>query len=149
MTLRNVKDLSLIHIAVLKDPVNICRCQLTVLPVRNSLHQVTNLFLHLIRQCNTKIMLKDIGNTTLSGLAVNTDNIRFILSSNILRIDRQIRHIPFAIAPAFVPPCHTLGDRILMRTGECSKYKISCIRCPFINTHSCQALIVLPDLCKV
>ena len=78
-------------------------------------------------------------------LAVNPDDIGFILSSHILGIHRQIRNRPFTSAFSLIPPGHTLGNRILMGTGKRGKYQIPRIGRSFIHLHTGQELVILPD----
>ena len=56
------------------------------------LYQITEFFTHLLWKRNTEVLLQDIVHTTLTGLAVNSDNIGLISSSHIHRINRQIRN---------------------------------------------------------
>ena len=56
------------------------------------LYQITEFFTHLLWKRNTEVLLQDIVHTTLTGLAVNSDNIGLISSSHIHRINWQIRN---------------------------------------------------------
>ena len=79
--------------------------------------------MHALWQLETKIRIHDKGDTALSGLGIDPDD-RLILSSDVRRIDRQIRNLP-DLALSFFHGCNALVDRILMRTGECSKHKLT------------------------
>ena len=124
MALINSKYALCIDIVIVKDLIYPFRCQLFVCSVRYTLYKVSYFLTHLLWKVDTIALFQDVVHAALTRLAVDTDNIRIILSSHILRIDRQIRNSPF-LALTCISPCHTFGDRILMRTGECSKYQIS------------------------
>jgi len=49
--------------------------------------------MHLFRQCETVILLKDKCGTSFTGLTVDSDN-PFVFPPYIMRIDEQIRNIP-------------------------------------------------------
>ena len=114
--------------------------------VGNTFHKVTNLFLHGCGQREAKLLLQYERYATFTGYTVDTDNIGFVLSSHIRRIDGQIRDIPTLAGLAFLLPCHTFADGILMGTGKCGKYQISCIGHSFMYLHAGEVLISFADL---
>ena len=107
-------------------------------------HRVADLLAHLLRDRKREVLLQDIADSTLSGLAVDTDNIRVVRSSDINRINRQIWNCP-GCELLILPPSHSFCDRILMGSRKCGEYKISRIWLPVTDMHSGQALIHFPD----
>ena len=118
--------------------------QLLMLFVGYSFCSISHSLPHLCRQIQSIILLEDIAYAALSGLAVNTDNICLIMSADVRRIDRKIRHCPFFLSVLF-SVFHTFCDRILMRSRESSKYKRSAVRATHIDRHTCIFLICLTD----
>ena len=103
--------------------------------IGNSFCCISHSFAHFWRQVQTIFCLKNISDSTLTRLAVDTDNISIVVSSDIGRVDRQIRNRP-AARIFFFSPVHALCDGILMRTGECCKYKCTTVRASLIYFHS-------------
>ena len=81
--------------------------------VRYILTGIAEMFTHFSWQMITITLLKQITYTTLARLGIYSDNICIICSSDILRIDGNIRNGPFMqmIAGSVF---HPLGNRILM-----------------------------------
>src|SRR5699024_7525075 len=100
---------------ILEDPVYKIRSELFVRFVGNVFDKISDLFLHLLREADSEALLQDIVHAALSGLAVDSDDVGVISSSNILRIDRKVRNGPL-IAVMFFSPCHDFCDLILMRS---------------------------------
>ena len=119
--------------------------------IRDLLHRVTHFLSHLLRQHDRVILLEHIRDAALAGLAVDADDVRIVGSRDVLRIDGQIRHGPLVgIVDLFVS--HSLGDRILVGTGESAEYEVSRVRLPCVDLHPGQALIGLADpghVCEV
>ena len=111
------------------------------------LDHIRELLVHAAWKLESKEAVHNESNTALSGLAVDTDH-RLVLSSDIGRIDRQIRNLP-DLALSFHKRMHSLVDSILMGTGECSKYQLSSVRMTRIDMHLCAALVNLRDLLDV
>ena len=84
--------------------------------------------------------LQHIADASLSGLAVDTDDIRVVASSDIGRIDRQVGNSP-VIRIVFFSPVHSLCDGILVRTGECRKHKRAAVRRSGTHLHAGVFLI--------
>ena len=80
-----------------------------------------------------------------SGLGVNTNHIAVIGTSDVFRIDRQIRNRPLSAVFPFLTELHALRDRILMRTGKRRKHQIPCIGLPVRHDHPGIGLIALAD----
>ena len=88
---------------------------------------------------NTEFFFQYICNTTLTGLAVDADEL-FVIAANIPRIDVQIRDLPALIeelADLFAP-IHTFADGILMAAGKSGKDQFARIgvTAMHINTRS-------------
>ena len=114
VTLRNIEDAAGINIIFLEDRIDLLGKQFLMTSVGNTLYQVADFFLHGCRQRETKLLLQYECYAALTGYAVDTDNIGFVLSSHICGIDGQVRNIPALAGPAFLLPCHTFTDGILM-----------------------------------
>ena len=106
---------------------------------------ISHCFTHFRWKIQAEFCLKDISDTALTGLTVNTDYICVIVSANIFRINWKIRYIP-VIRIFVISPVHTFGNRILMRTGECSKYKGTTVWTSFTDFHSCAFFVYLTDM---
>ena len=119
--------------------------------IRNIFYRITNFFTHFSWNTNTICFFQKESDTAFSRLAVDTNNICLVFSSKIFWINWQIWYSPFVAVMCFTPQ-HTFCDSILMRTGEGSKYKLSCIWLSFIYMHSCYFFIYFYDVwqvCKV
>ena len=113
--------------------------------IRNLLYGISNFLSHCNRHRNRKVLFQNITDSSLSGLAVDTDNIAVVSSSHIHWINRKIWNGP-CLKLLFFSPCHAFCNGILMRPGKCREYKISGIRCTIIYLHSCQTLILFTNL---
>ena len=70
----------------------------------------------------------------LSRLTVDADDVLFIFSADIPRIDRQVRNVPYRLG-IFFPIAHTLGDSVLMRSRKRGKYHFPRVGLPGGNLH--------------
>ena len=107
--------------------------------------------MHSFWRNNSVIFFENISSTAFSTLTVNSDNA-FVLSSNIMRIDCQIWHIPNSIFCHINTRSHSFANCILMRTRKSCENKFANIRHAFINRHSSQFLIFFSDfwnICKI
>ena len=138
--------LLLVEVVLLELIHDLLRSNLTLL-LGDLLDHICKLLVHALRQFESVERIHNEGYATLSGLAVDT-NDRLVLTTNIGRIDRQIRNLP-DLASALMQSLHTLVDCILMRTGECGKYELTCIRMSRIDVHLCATLVNLCDLTDV
>ena len=145
MTLGNLEVWSIMNVIVLENLVNPLWRQLFVFLVGYLFHSVTNFLAHLLRHGNRKVLFQYVTDSTLTGLAVDTDNIGIVRSANIHRIDWKIWNCP-CVKLLLFSPRHTFGDRILMRTGKCREYQITSIRLTVIYLHSGQTLIHFADM---
>ena len=68
---------------------------------RRFLHHLTELDLEFARQLQAVILLHEIGDTALAGLAVDADH-RLVVSAHVLRVDRQIGYRPFSLFACFI-----------------------------------------------
>ncbi|MNJ43964.1 hypothetical protein D3C77_389960 [compost metagenome] len=94
------------------------------------------------------MLLQQVADAAFAGLAVNADDITFVFTPNIFRIDGQIRNRPM-LAIMLITPFHPFGDRILMGTGEGSEYEFTCIWLSFVHFHFGHALIDLDNFKNV
>ena len=142
--IRYIYRIEHIDIFLCKRLIYFNRRKLLVLSVGNILYHISDFFSHLLRYCISEVLFQNICYTALAGLAVDSDNIRLVFSSHILRIDRQIRHSPF-VQLLVLSPFHTLGDSILVRTRERREHQLTAIRLSrvhlevsvlFINLHN-------------
>ena len=131
---------------LLEDLKDFRRFEFLMHMIGNILGRIAHCLTHLGRQIQTKVLLQNITDTALTGLAVDPDHICLVLSSDILRIQRQIRNGPFSGMLMLLPDLHTLGDCILMRTGEGCKYQRTAIGASHIDIHARILLIFCTDL---
>ena len=114
---------------------NLFRHQFFVCMIGNRFCCIAHSLSHLWRQIQTILCLQNISYSTLTGLAIDTDHIRIIISSYICRINRQIWNCP-VIRIFFFDPFHTFCNRILMGTGECCKYQSTAVWASLIHFHT-------------
>ena len=119
--------------------------KLFVFMVGNRLCGISHCLAHLRRQVKTKFRLKNISDTALAGLAVDTDHICVIISADICRVNRKIWYVP-VIRIFIFSPVHAFGNRILMGTGKCCKYKCSTVWASFVDFHSCTLFVYFTDM---
>ena len=113
--------------------------------IRNTLGCVTHCLTHFWRKVQTVFCFQNVAYAAFSRLAVDTDNICIIITSNICGINWQIRNCP-AVRIFFLDPVHTFGNCILMGTRKCCKNKCSTVWTSLSNCHSRATLIHLADV---
>ena len=91
------------------------------------------------------MLLQDITDAALSGLAVDPDYVRVVAAADIRRINGKIGNGP-QIRILFLPVFHALGNGILMRTGESGKYQRAAVRTSLIHLHAGVLLIFLAHI---
>ena len=124
---------------------DLIRMKLFMFVIRYCFCRIAHSFTHFRRKIQAEFRLQNISYTTFSRLAVDADDICIVVSSNICRIDRQIRYCP-VLKVAVLSPVHTFCNGILMGAGERCKYKSSAVRTSFVYLHSCTFLINLADM---
>ena len=113
--------------------------------IRNALDAIAEVLTHLFRHLKAVFLLHEIAYAALAGLTVDADDITIVLAAHIMRIDIEIGYSP-AGRIFFFAPFHALGNRILMRAGECCKYQLTGIRLACMDLHARHALIHLNEL---
>ena len=113
----------------------------------NLLNHICKLLVHSLRKLEAIEGIHYKRYAALAGLTVDSNN-RLVLSANIGRIDRKIWHLPI-FSVSLVKGLHTLVDRILMRTGKCCKYQLSCIWMTGRDLHLGTPLINLSQLADI
>ena len=113
--------------------------------IRNTLGCVTHCLTHFGRKVQTVFCFQNVAYAAFARLAVDTDNICIIITSNICGINWQIRNCP-AVRIFFLDPVHTFGNCILMGTRKCCKNKCSTVWTSLSNCHSRATLIHLADV---
>ena len=119
--------------------------QLLVLVIGLVLGRVAHGLAHLRRQVEAEVVLQNVADAALSGLAVDTDHVRVVVAAYVRRVNRQIGHIP-VIRIVLHPVMHTLGDGVLMGAGEGCEYKRSRVGASLVHLHAREFLIGLADL---
>src|SRR5207302_8211684 len=84
--------------------------------VGDLLHDAAELYLQAARQIEPVIRFQHIGDAALPRLAVDPDD-RLVGAPQILRVDRQVRHLPEVVI-ALLQRLEALLDRVLMRAGK-------------------------------
>ncbi len=110
----------------LKQVKNLIRVKLFVKVIGNTFGCVAHCLTHFRRKVQAVFGLQDVAYASFTGLAVDTDNVCVIVTSNIGWVDWQIGNGP-AVRVFFLDPVHAFCDGILMRTGEGCKYKSAAI----------------------
>ena len=93
--------------------------------VGHLLDDAAELDLQLARQVEAVVGLQHIGDAALARLAVDADH-RLVAAAQVLRIDRQIGHLPDA-AVAAAHRRHALLDRVLVRAREGGEHQLAAI----------------------
>ena len=91
--------------------------------VGDLLDDLAELDLQAARQVEPVIGLQDIGDAALARLAVDPDH-RLVAAAEILRVDRQVGHLPEIVVALFLR-FESLLDRILMRAGEGREHQLA------------------------
>ena len=95
--------------------------------IADRLHEIAERFSHILRQYEAESVFKQICYAALARLAVYADDVRFVNSADVVRVDRKIRHVPhlFLVRLAEV---HTLGDSVLVRAAERREHESAAVR---------------------
>ena len=120
---------------IFKEFKDFIRTQLFMQMIGNGFCGIAHSLAHLRRQIQAVFRLQNIADTALSRLAVDADDVCIVVSSDIGRIDRQIRNGP-GIRCFLLDPVHAFCDRILMGTGEGCKYERSAVRASRVDAHT-------------
>ena len=115
--------------------------------LRNPLDNICKFLVHSLWKTESVEAVHDKGNPALAGLAVDA-HYRLVFPADIARIDRKVRHFPYAVCP-LCKSLHSFVNGILMGTGECGKYQLSCIRMSRIHRHLGTALADLRNLLDI
>ena len=116
--------------------------------VGNALDVITEDLAHLGRENERVFGFEQITDTTLARLGVDADNVCFVNSADVGRVDGKIRHVPDAVSVCLAV-VHTLGDGILMRAAECRKDERAAIRLTFIDVHTRYLFIGRADFGEI
>ena len=98
--------------------------------------------MHRLGHVEAELVIHDKRGAALAGLRVDAD--RLIRASEILRIDREIRHHPLVRA-GLVHELEALVDRVLMAARERGEYQIAAVRLTLRHLHLGAALIHRDD----
>ena len=131
-----------------KNIQNHRRCQFLMGHIGNVFHQIADFLSHRVRDPVAVIGFQDICDAALAGLAVDADHVRLIFAVDVVRIDRNIRYIPF-VRFVFVPVMHALGDGILMGAGKGCEYQLAAIRLPRRDFHICKLFVHFHDMRQI
>ena len=116
-----------IDILLMEDISDLLGRKLLVRTVGVTLDGISDILAHLRGKNISEIVLKQISDSALARLRVDSDNSRFVFSSNVVGVDRQIRNCP-VLAIVVLTPLHTLGDSVLMRARESREHELTRIR---------------------
>ena len=132
-------------ITPLKYLKNLICCKFLMVNIRYIFNSITKVFSHSLWNNHSIIMLKNISNSALTWLAVNSDYVWVICTSNIFWINWKIWNCPLRWI-LFNSIVHTFRYGILMWTRECCKYKLTTIWVSVIYLHLCKTF---KHLCKL
>ena len=131
-----------IHVILLEYLVYLVGEELLVLAVGYALDEISHALAHLLGKIVAEACLENIADTALARLAVDADNVGFVLSADVLGVDREIGHCPVLSMP-LLAPFQTLGDSVLMRAAEGCEYQLSRIGLALVDIHSRNAGVEL------
>ena len=114
MNCGNIENRSGCDIYILEYLEHLIGLEFLVLSVGYALHQVSHLFLHGSGQAEAKLLLEHECNASLTRGGIDTDDIGFILSSDVRRIDGNIGDIPALSGLTLCAVIHSLADGILV-----------------------------------
>ena len=144
----NINCIEVVDVFLFEDVVDFLWCELFVSSVGNSLDHVAHFFSHCLWQVETEVVFQDVSYAAFAGLGVDSDNVCFVFSADVMRIDWQIWASPLMFA-FFVSVFHTFGDSILMRTGECCEYQLATVRRTHWNFHVSEFFVHFYDFLHV
>ena len=130
----NIDCFEVVDVFLCEDVVDFFWRQLFVSSVGNALDHVADFFSHCLWQIETEVVFQDVSYAAFTGLGVDTDNVCFVFSADVMRIDWQVRTSPLMFA-FFVSVFHSLGDSVLVGAGECCEYQLSAVWCSHWNFH--------------
>ena len=107
--------------------------------------KVAESFSHVFRQADAVGIFQNVGDAALAGLAVDADDVRFIFSADVFRVERQVGDIP-VVVHAFGVVLHAFGDGVLMRAGEGGKDELAGVGLAVADLHAGEALVHLDEL---
>ena len=80
-----------IDIGICEHLVDLIRQEFPVSVVGDGLHTVTEILAHLLRHADAVLLLHDIADAAPARLAVDADYVTIVGTSDILRVDVEIR----------------------------------------------------------
>ena len=133
---------------ILKELEDLFRYKFFMQRIGCTFCHISHSLAHLLRKLQTVMLLQNVTYATFSGLAVDSDHVCIVRTSDIGWINGKIRNRP-CVAVIFFPVLHTLCDRILMRTGKCSEYKSTAVGASLIYLHAGILLIQFCNLSHI
>ena len=124
--IRDGKGRFLVEEFVFENAVDVFRRQLFVQVIGHVLDGIAKAFAHFRRKIVAVVLLQNIANAAFARLAVDADDVGFVLAAHIVRIDRQIGNRPL-VQPFLFTPLHTFGNGVLMAAGESGEHQRTCI----------------------
>ena len=113
--------------------------------VGDALDEVAHLGGHLLGQVVAEVVLQDVGDAPLAGLAVDADDVGLVLPVDVVGVQGEVGDGPVFLLPLF-PEVHPLGDGVLVGAGEGGKHQVAGVGLAVPHGHAGQALIALHDL---
>ena len=137
--------LVLVLVLVLEGHQDLAGGELLVGVVGDALDEVAHLGGHLLGQVVAEVVLQDVGDAPLAGLAVDADDVGLVLPVDVVGVQGEVGDGPVFLLPLF-PEVHPLGDGVLVGAGEGGKHQVAGVGLAVPHGHTGQALIALHDL---
>ena len=119
--------------------------ELLVGPVGDVLDVVAHLLGHFLGQVVAEVVLQDVGDAALAGLAVDADDVGLVLPVHVLGVQGQVGDGPVGFVP-LLPELHALGDGVLVGAGEGGEDQLAGVGLAVAHVHAGELFIELHDV---
>ena len=103
---------------------------------------ITHFGCHFLGQLVTEVVLQDVGDAALAGLAVDADDVGLVFPVDVLGVQGQVGNGPQVLL-GLLTELHALGDGVLMGAGEGGEDQLTGVRLPIAHGHAGDLLIEL------
>ena len=131
-----------VHIVLVEDAIHFFGRQFGMRVVGNVLRGVAQLFTHLRGQHVTEVLLQNVADAAFARLAVDANDVGFVMAAHIGGVDRQVRCGPM-LGVMLLAPLQALSDSVLMAAREGSEHELASVGAARLNLHVGHALVQL------
>ena len=131
-----------VHVVLVEDAIHFFGRQFGMRVVGNVLRGVAQLFAHFWGQHVTEVLLQNVADAAFARLAVDANDVGFIVAAHIGGVDRQVRRGPM-LGVMFLAPLQALSDSVLMAAREGREHELASVGAARLNLHVGYALVQL------